>query len=70
MEKQVGKRNVIRMIGAYPVQVIAELRKTVTPTVREWLGWTLSCGVFVLLLMAGVSGLDFGLGDLVLRIFG
>ena len=39
-------------------------------TVREWAGWIVGVFVFVLLLMALVTGMDFGLGKLVLHIFG
>lgn len=51
-------------------QTIAEIRKVVTPTVREWAGWIVGVFVFVLLLMALVTGMDFGLGKLTLYIFG
>lgn len=55
-------------IGRFTRQTIDEIRKVVTPTVREWAGWIV--GVFVLLLMALVTGMDFGLGKLTLFIFG
>lgn len=61
---------VLTSTGRYVRQVIGETRKTVTPTVREWLGWSVASGVFVLLLMALVSGMDFGLGKLTLWVFG
>lgn len=57
-------------IGRFVRQTIAELRKVVTPTVREWAGWIVGVFVFVLLLMALVTGMDFGLGKLTLYIFG
>lgn len=57
-------------IGRFIHQTIDELRKVVTPTVREWAGWIVGVFVFVLLLMALVTGMDFGLGKLVLHIFG
>lgn len=57
-------------IGRFTRQIIAELRKVVTPTVREWAGWITTVFVFVLLLMALVTGMDFGLGKLTLYIFG
>lgn len=37
---------------------------------REWAGWCVASGIFVLLLMALVSGMDFGLGKLTLWVFG
>lgn len=57
-------------ISRFTRQTIDELRKVVTPTVREWVGWIVGVFVFVLLLMALVTGMDFGLGKLVLYIFG
>lgn len=57
-------------IGRFIRQIIDELRKVVTPSVREWAGWIVGVFVFVLLLMALVTGMDFGLGKLVLHIFG
>lgn len=60
----------IRHIGRFIRQTADELAKTVTPTVREWAGWCVASGIFVLLLMALVSGMDFGLGKLTLWVFG
>ena len=57
-------------IGGFIAGIIAELRKTVTPTVKEWLGWSIAVLVFVLCLMLAMTGLDGVLGELTLRIFG
>lgn len=57
-------------VGRFVKQVVDEIRKVVTPTVREWIGWCVASGIFVLLLMALVTGMDFGLGKLTLWIFG
>ena len=57
-------------VGRFIKQVVGEIRKVVTPTVREWIGWCVASGIFVLLLMALVTGMDFGLGKLTLWIFG
>lgn len=57
-------------IGRFTRQTIDEIRKVVTPSVREWAGWIVGVFVFVLLLMALVTGMDFGLGKLALFIFG
>ena len=72
-----GKNNPFVRIGQgflgvirFVKQVVAEIRKVVTPTVREWVGWIVGVFVFVLLLMALVTGMDFGLGKLTLFIFG
>ena len=57
-------------IGGFIAGIITELRKTVTPTVKEWLGWSIAVLVFVLFLMLAITGLDGVLGELTLRIFG
>lgn len=57
-------------IGGFIAGIITELSKTVTPTVKEWLGWSIAVLVFVLLLMLAMTGLDGVLGELTLRIFG
>ena len=51
-------------------QVIGELRKVVTPTRRELLSYTGVVLVFVVIMMALVSGLDFGFSALVNFLFG
>ena len=63
-------RNPFLTIGRYVRQVIDETRKTVTPTAREWLAWSIAAFVFVILLMILVTGMDFGLGKLTLMVFG
>ena len=62
-------RNPFLTIGRYVRQVIDETRKTVTPTAREWLAWSIAAFVFVILLMILVTGMDFGLGKLTLMVF-
>lgn len=57
-------------VGRYVRQVFDELRKTVTPTAREWLAWSIAAFSFVILLMLFVTGMDFGLGRLTLMVFG
>ncbi len=51
-------------------QVIAELRKVIWPTRKELVTYTSVVLVFVLIVIAIVSVLDFGLGQLVLKVFG
>lgn len=63
-------RNPFLTIGRYVRQVIDETRKTVAPTAREWLAWSIAAFVFVILLMILVTGMDFGLGKLTLMVFG
>lgn len=51
-------------------QVVAELKKVVRPTRSELITYTSVVLVFVLVVMAYVSVLDFGFGKLVLWGFG
>ena len=64
------KPNVFMRIGLFIKQIIDELRKVVTPTAKELFFWSLAVFIFVLFLMAIVTGMDFGLGKLTLWIFG
>ncbi len=51
-------------------QVVAELRKVVTPTRPELVNYTLVVLVFILVCMAFVAVLDFGIGRAVLWMLG
>ncbi|MBT1164594.1 preprotein translocase subunit SecE [Bifidobacterium felsineum] len=62
--------NPFARVGRYVRQTVAELVKTVTPTGRQLVGWTLAVFLFVGLLMVFVSGMDMGFGWLTLRLFG
>ena len=64
------KPNVFMRIGLFIKQIIDELRKVVTPTAKELFFWSLGVFIFVVLLMLLVTGMDFGLGKLVLWVFG
>ena len=64
------KPNIFMRIGLFIKQIIDELRKVVTPTSMELFFWSLAEFIFVLLLMALVTGMDYGLGKLTLWIFG
>ena len=64
------KPNVFMRIGLFIKQIIDELRKVVTPTTKELFFWSLAVFIFVLLLMALVTGMDFGLGKATLWVFG
>ncbi|MBW3082791.1 preprotein translocase subunit SecE [Bifidobacterium phasiani] len=68
--ERVAKPNVFMRIGMFIKQIIDELRKVVTPTSKELFFWALAVLIFVLLLMALVTGMDFGLGKLTLWMFG
>ena len=50
-------------------QVIAELRKVVWPTRPQVVNYFFVVLVFVLIMMAIVAGLDFGLGKAMFAIF-
>ena len=64
------KPNIFMRLGLFIKQIIDELRKVVTPTSTELFFWALAVFIFGLLLMALVTGMDFGLGKLTLWIFG
>lgn len=68
--KKAVKPNVFMRIGLFIKQIIDELRKVVTPTAKELFFWSLGVFIFVVLLMLLVTGMDFGLGKLVLWVFG
>ena len=68
--EKVMKPNIFMRIGLFIKQIIDELRKVVTPTAKELFFWSLAVFIFVLLLMALVTGMDYGLGKLTLWIFG
>ena len=53
------KLNVFQRIALFVRQVIAELRKVVTPTRKELLKFTGVVLAFVVVMMAIVSGLDY-----------
>ena len=64
------KPNIFMRIGLFIKQIIDALRKVVTPTSKELFFWALAVFIFVLFLMALVTGMDYGLGKLTLWIFG
>ena len=64
------KRGPFAGIVLFLRQVIGELRKVVTPTRKELVSFTLVVLVFVVIMMALVSGLDFGFSALVNFLFG
>ena len=51
-------------------QVVAELRKVVWPTRPQVINYFYVVLVFVLVMMAIITGLDFGFGELMFWIFG
>ncbi|MBH9983722.1 preprotein translocase subunit SecE [Bifidobacterium asteroides] len=65
-----ARPNFFMRIGLFIKQVIDEIRKVVTPTGKELVGWSVAVFIFVLLLMVFVTVMDFGLGKLAFLIFG
>ncbi|BAR07186.1 protein translocase subunit SecE [Scardovia inopinata] len=64
------KPNIFMRIGQFIKQVLDEMRKVVAPSGLELLKWSLAVFIFVLLLMLFTTGIDFGLGKLMLFLFG
>ena len=52
-------------VGLFVRQILDELRKVVRPTGPELVRYTTVVVVFVLIVMALVSGMDFGLNKLI-----
>jgi preprotein translocase subunit SecE len=64
------RRGLFSRINLFFRQIIAELRKVVRPTRNELITYTVVVLVFVSVVMAFVSVLDYGFGHLVLYVFG
>ena len=64
------KRGPFGRISLFLRQVMNELSKVVTPTRRELITYTLVVLVFVIIMMAIVSGLDIVFGWVVSYVFG
>ena len=69
-EDRATKRGPFARIALFLRQVIDELKKVVTPTRKELLSYTGVVLVFVIIMMAIVSGFDFGFGWIVSYVFG
>ena len=65
-----ARRSPFARIALFIRQVIAELKKVVTPTRKELLSYTGVVLVFVLIMMALVTGLDSLFGLVVGYVFG
>lgn len=65
-----ARRSPFARIALFLRQVVAELRKVVTPTWRELVTYTGVVLAFVIVMMAIVYVLDIGFGALVLAVFG
>jgi preprotein translocase subunit SecE len=64
------KRNPFARLVLFIRQVVAELKKVVTPTRRELVSYTLVVLVFVIVMMAIVGGLDWVFALAVNFVFG
>jgi preprotein translocase subunit SecE len=69
LERQ-ARRGPFARIALFLRQVVAELRKVVTPTRRELVTYTAVVLGFVIVMMAIVYALDFGFSALVVFLFG
>jgi preprotein translocase subunit SecE len=65
-----AKRNPFARMVLFIKQVIVELRKVVTPTRKELINFTLVVLVFVVVMMAIVSGLDTVFAAMAVFVFG
>ncbi len=62
--------NIFMRIGLFIKQMFDETRKVVAPSGKELLGWSMAVFIFVFFLMVIVTGMDYGLGELVFFLFG
>jgi preprotein translocase subunit SecE len=69
-KERAQRRGPFGRVGLFIRQVIGELRKVVTPTRKELVSYTIVVLVFVVIMMALVSGLDFVFSLLVNFLFG
>ena len=69
-EKDGRKRGLFARIALFVRQVVAELKKVVRPTRSELFTYTGVVLVFVLVVMAFVTVLDLGIGQVTLWVFG
>ncbi|WP_207454524.1 preprotein translocase subunit SecE [Desertivibrio insolitus] len=69
-KERAARRNPFARIALFLRQVFGELRKVVRPTRRELLTYTATVLVFVVIMMAIVSGLDLAFGWAVSWVFG
>jgi len=68
--ERAARKGFFARIALFLRQVVAELKKVTTPTRKELFRFTAIVLVFVVIMMALVTGLDFGFGWLVAFVFG
>lgn len=69
-KERAAKRNPFARMVLFIKQVVAELRKVVTPTRKELISFTIVVLVFVVVMMAIVSGLDTVFAAMAVFVFG
>ena len=69
-KERAQKRGPVGRLSLFIRQVLAELRKVVTPTRRELVSYTLVVLVFVVIMMAIVGGFDWVFAFVVNFVFG
>ncbi|MCU1438191.1 MAG: secE [Naasia sp.] len=69
-QERQARRSPFARIALFIRQVIGELKKVVTPTRKELFGFTAVVLVFVIIMMAIVTGLDTVFSALVIFVFG
>ena len=67
---KVRKPSIFLRVGMFIRQTFEELSKVVAPSGKELLGWSVAVFIFVVLLMIFIASLDFGLGKLMVTLFG
>jgi preprotein translocase subunit SecE len=68
--REVERAGLFSRIGRFIREVVAELRKVIWPTRKELLTYTAVVIVFLAVMLAVVSGLDFAFAKAVLFVFG
>lgn len=69
-KERAAKRGPFGRVAVFLRQVIAELKKVVTPTRRELINYSGVLLVFVLFMMGFVAGLDWAFSALINFVFG
>jgi preprotein translocase subunit SecE len=69
-KERAARRSPFARVALFLRQVLGELKKVVTPTRKELLSYTGVVLVFVITMMAIVSGLDYAFSWLVSIVFG
>jgi preprotein translocase subunit SecE len=63
-------RNPLKFVWTFLTQVVAELRKVIWPNRKQMVSYTTVVLVFLAFMVALIGGVDYGLGKLVMLVFG